>query len=534
MSSSIKSAIIICILFAITGFALLYKLGDLPFAEPDEPRYAESAREMIELGSYMVPYLNYEPRLEKPVLHYLLICASYALLGVSEFSARLPSVLAALLLLGMTFFVVRRFCGIGTAALACLMMVSSPLYFVNARLTMPDMVFSCVIIVSLFCFYLGWQAAVAGAKRRWYIGFFLFQIIAAWIKGPVGILVPVAVALLCLWQQRDLHELKRMRLGRALVIVLLASLPWYAYVYFFVDRAPLAGRWQQQTLGKLLGWSYEDFGRLYYYVLVLLLGLLPWSLLMPWALYRRFRTLEKDRFRQFLEVWFLFVFLLFTACASKKPQYVIMLVCVCSAWLGSVAIAALRAAAGRRDRGLIVSLCAFLAVVAIGALWGLSWLAENQPDLLWSGKMAAVTLVVPALLAVCLAARGQGRSALVALSMATLLSIVPAVNCAGDWLNEHRSVKAFLLENNAAIQQAREIYTGVKTFTGLSFYLRRKVIMNPDKKFLAQKLQGAEPCVVFISEKRYQQNKELLAPYLMEAKYGKVLLSNFAAQKAGP
>ena len=95
-------------------------------------------------------------------------------------------------------------------------------------------------------------------------------------------------------------------------------------------------------------------------------------------------------------------------------------------------------------------------------------------------------------------------------------------------------MKAFLLENEAAIQQARTIYTGVKVFNSLSFYLRRKVIMNPDKKFLAQKLQGAEPCVVFISEKRYKQNKELLAPYLMEAKYGKVLLSNFAAQKAGP
>ena len=491
MSSRIKSILVVSLLFAITGFALLYKLGDLPFAEPDEPRYAESAREMIELSSYMVPYLNYEPRLEKPVLHYLLICASYALLGVSEFSARLPSVLAALLLLGMTFFVVQRFCGIGTAALACLIMVSSPLYFVPARLTMPDMVFSCVIIASLFCFYLGWQAAAEGAKRRWYIGFFLFQIIAAWIKGPVGILVPVAVALLCLWQQRDLHELKRMRLGRALVVVLLASLPWYVYVYLFVDRAPLTDRWQQQTLGKLLGWSYEDFGRLYYYVLVLLLGLLPWSFLMPWALYRRFRTLEKDRFRQFLEVWFLFVFFLFTACASKKPQYVIMLVCVCSAWLGSVAIAALRAAAGRRDRGLIVSLCAFLAVVAIGASGGVPWLSKNQPDLLRGGMAVAVTLIVPTLIAVWLAARGYGRSALVALSMATLLSIMPALDCANDWLIKHRSMKVFLLENEAAIQQAGELYTGVKTFTGLSFYLRRKVIMNRDAKLLAQKLQGA-------------------------------------------
>jgi hypothetical protein len=141
MASHIKCTIIVFSLIAVAGFALFYKLGAVPLADPDEPRYAESAREMIERGSYIVPYFNYEPRLQKPVLHYLLICASYKLLDVSEFSARLPSVLAALLVLFITFFFMQHFCGITAATLSCFIMGSSPLYFVPGRLTMPDIVF---------------------------------------------------------------------------------------------------------------------------------------------------------------------------------------------------------------------------------------------------------------------------------------------------------------------------------------------------------------------------------------------------------
>ncbi|MCX5900802.1 MAG: hypothetical protein NTX06_08735, partial [Proteobacteria bacterium] len=66
MASHIKRTSIVFILIALAGFALFYKLGSVPLADPDEPRYAESAREMIERGSYMVPYFNYEPRLQKP------------------------------------------------------------------------------------------------------------------------------------------------------------------------------------------------------------------------------------------------------------------------------------------------------------------------------------------------------------------------------------------------------------------------------------------------------------------------------------
>lgn len=534
MASHIKRTIIVFSLIALAGFALFYKLGAVPLADPDEPRYAESAREMIERGSYMVPYFNYEPRLQKPVLHYLLICASYKLLDVSEFSARLPSVLAALLVLVITFFFMQHFCGITAATLSCCIMGSTPLYFVPGRLTMPDMVFSCFIIASLFCFYLGWHALESSAKKWWYAGFYFFQVIAAWTKGPVGILVPVAVALLSLWQQRDLREIKTMRLGWSTLLVLLASASWYAYIYFYVDQTTMAAMSTRETVGRIFGTSGHDFDPLYFYFFVALPGLLPWTFLIPWALYKRFRVLAPSRLRAFFEVWFVFVFAFFSLCAIKKPQYIVMLSCVFAAWLGTVVMDTLRTASNKRDTGFIASIFAFLAIVIVGSFKGLSWLSKNQPDLIVGGMAGIFTLIMPSLAAVWLAGRGHARSALVALSFVTLLSLVPAVGYGTAWVEKNRSMKAFLQENEAVIVRARELYTGVKIFNGLPFYLRRQVVMDTDEDTLIKKLQGPEPCVVFTSDKRYAQHSSLFLPYLTAAKYGKVLLSNFAAKGLTP
>ncbi len=286
----------------------------------------------------------------------------------------------------------------------------------------------------------------------------------------------------------------------------------------------------KETVGRIFGSSGHDFDPLYFYFIVVLPGLLPWTFLLPWALYKRFRMLEPSRLRTFLEVWLVFVFAFFSLCAIKKPQYVVMLSCVFAAWLATIVTDTSRASSGRRDIGLIVSLFVLLAVSIVGAFKGLAWLSKNQPDLIVGGMGMGFTLIVPALTALWLSARGHVRSALVALSLVTLLSLVPVMSYGTAWVEKNRSIKAFLKENETIIAQAREIYAGVKIFNGLPFYLRRQVVMDTDEEFLVQKLQGSERCLVFTSDKRYKHNKELFAPYLTAANYGKVLLSNFAAR----
>ena len=530
MVMQFKRTAIIVGLLALTGFALFYKLGDVPLADPDEPRYAESAREMIEGGSIMVPYFNYEPRINKPVLYYWSICASYLLLGISEFSARVPSALSAFAILLAAFFFMKRFCGFTAASCAALVMASSPLYFVPGRLAMPDMLLGLFIILSLFSFYLAWNEQYQVRKKRWRFLFYFFQVGAAWIKGPVGILIPLAVAAASLWREHDFRELKNLRLAWSIPVVLLASAPWYLYIYFNVDQSAMAAMSTKETVGRIFGSGGHQFDPLYFYFLIALPGLLPWAVVLPWALCKRFRMPEANRLRNFLETWFVLVFVFFTLCAIKKPQYIVMLSCVFAAWFAIVLQRIVPEKGNKRDIGLIASLFVFLAVVIVGSFKGLSWISKNQPELLAGGIGLGCTLIIPSLAALWLAARGHARSALAALSFVTLLSLIPVLNQGTAWIEKHRSIKFFLQENETIISQAREIYAGVVIFNGLPFYLRRQVVMDTDEDFLLEKLRNSIPCIVFTSDKRYNHNKEIFEKYLTVQKYGKVLLSNFAAK----
>src|SRR6266850_1204303 len=76
---------------------IFYGLGALGLVGPDEPRYAEVAKEMFQNGDYITPRLSGQPWLEKPILYYWIATLSFRLFGVNESAARLVSAWAAVL-----------------------------------------------------------------------------------------------------------------------------------------------------------------------------------------------------------------------------------------------------------------------------------------------------------------------------------------------------------------------------------------------------------------------------------------------------
>src|SRR6185369_16851981 len=74
----------------VVGFIPVFfgLLGRLPLMEPDEGRYAEIPREMIQLGDFITPHLNYVKYFEKPPLLYWMNALSFGLFGQNEFAAR--------------------------------------------------------------------------------------------------------------------------------------------------------------------------------------------------------------------------------------------------------------------------------------------------------------------------------------------------------------------------------------------------------------------------------------------------------------
>src|SRR6266542_1755701 len=93
-------------------------LGARPLISPAEARYALVAREMLESGDWIQPHLNHARYYEKPPLTYWSVAASYRLFGFTEFASRLPSALAYIGTVLVTFLLARELVGSGTAPLS--------------------------------------------------------------------------------------------------------------------------------------------------------------------------------------------------------------------------------------------------------------------------------------------------------------------------------------------------------------------------------------------------------------------------------
>ncbi|MGA7953035.1 MAG: glycosyltransferase family 39 protein, partial [Gloeobacterales cyanobacterium] len=98
-----------CLLVLWTLPTLLVNSGQQSMAGSDEGYYAQMAREIYLSGNWLAPTFLGNPYFEKPPLNQWLIATSYTLFGVSEWSARFPSTLAAILGVLVTYFIGREF-----------------------------------------------------------------------------------------------------------------------------------------------------------------------------------------------------------------------------------------------------------------------------------------------------------------------------------------------------------------------------------------------------------------------------------------
>ncbi|HWL74125.1 MAG TPA: glycosyltransferase family 39 protein, partial [Burkholderiaceae bacterium] len=102
MLRSSRHTLLVALLFAAV-LPYLLNLGVSSIWDANEAFYAQTPREMIETGDYVTPSFNFQLRMNKPVLSYWNVAASYHLFGISEWSERLPIALGALVIIGTAF-----------------------------------------------------------------------------------------------------------------------------------------------------------------------------------------------------------------------------------------------------------------------------------------------------------------------------------------------------------------------------------------------------------------------------------------------
>jgi 4-amino-4-deoxy-L-arabinose transferase-like glycosyltransferase len=359
------------ILFAVTSFLLLYGLipifgGDqLGLVGADEPRYAQIAREMLTAHSEgchavdakmvprslriedirnsfhciaagtVTPILYGKPWLEKPALYYWRAMSFFKEFGVSDWSARLPSSSATLALVVLVFLHMRRFRPGGHLD-AALITASSVAIVAFARGASTDMQLAAPFCIGM----LGWYAWYETGKKFWLFDLYFFGAAATLAKGPIAPFLALSIILLFAGLRREWSLIRRTIWWPGVTLYLIMVLPWYIAVQ---KRNP--------TFYKLFFWEhnlerfatnrYQHHQPFFFYLGVLLVGLMPWTVIAIRALVDSIEvsiaewkvrhnpsrylghTRAGDAFPEFLVLWALFPIVFFSFSGSKLPGYIL-------------------------------------------------------------------------------------------------------------------------------------------------------------------------------------------------------------------
>ena len=303
---------------------ILYPKLSYPLIEPDEGRYAEISREMLTTGDWLVPQLDHEPFYDKPPLFFWLVAGSFRLLGTHEWVARLTPATATLLAVLATFCFGARVFGMRTGFLSAGMLALTIGYMEMGRVIILDSLLACFVTISLFTAY----EAIRGPhlKRHWWIASSVACALAILAKGPVAfvLLCPPVVAY-CWLNGCPSRPSLRHWLAYAGIASLLA-VPWYIAVlirdpqfayHFFIEH----------HLARFFTAKFHE-APFWFYLPVLALGFLPWSLLFPpfatflWARAPAIRSLRTAALG-FVLLWCGWVVLFFSLSSGKLPPYML-------------------------------------------------------------------------------------------------------------------------------------------------------------------------------------------------------------------
>ncbi|OGP93272.1 MAG: hypothetical protein A2156_07040 [Deltaproteobacteria bacterium RBG_16_48_10] len=334
----------ILLLLGVCIVIYVLNLGQWDLWNPDEPRYAEVAREMVKGGDWVLMHYNGRDYGNKPPLFFWLIAlSSYLWQGFTSFSVRFPSALFGTLTVLLTFFLGKALYTSRTGFLSGLVLATSVEFAYLSTRANTDTTLTFFTTASLFCFF-RWDQhrKEEGSGRRapgalLIYGFYTGMAFATLTKGPVGFILPLFVSLIYLVVLRDWKGFKGMKLLPGMLLMMVIVLAWYVPAVWKGGRDFLNQTLLVHTIDRYAaGWS--KVRPIYYYLYNFPVDFLPWTFLLPAA---GVYGLSKETFGKrkeflFLLVWFVVIFLFFSLSKGKRSLYLLPLFPAVSLMIGKL------------------------------------------------------------------------------------------------------------------------------------------------------------------------------------------------------
>ncbi|HMH17686.1 MAG TPA: glycosyltransferase family 39 protein, partial [Burkholderiales bacterium] len=291
----------------------------------DEGRYAEIAREMVASGDWLTPRLNGFKYFEKPALQYWATAAAFTLFGQTEWAARLWPGLTGFLGVILVFWAGNRLFGPPVGLYGAAVAASSAIYASIGHALTLDMALCFFMSASVFSLAVAQLDPTREAeRRRWMLLAWAAAALAVLSKGLVGIVLPLGAVAFYILIERDWKLLGRLHLVSGGLLFLATAAPWFVAVslanpeffrFFFIH----------EHFERFTTREHGRYQAVWYFVPVLLAGVLPWIAALFPALVRAWTRAPETRFqpRRFLLVWCALVFAFFSASDSKLGSYLL-------------------------------------------------------------------------------------------------------------------------------------------------------------------------------------------------------------------
>ena len=460
-----------------------YGLAARSLGEPDEGRYAEVAREMVISGDWITPRLDGFNFFDKPPLHYWASAAAYSLFGAHPWSARLWCALTGLLAIVGIGWAGARLFGRETGGYAAAILGSSLLFVFAAHINTLDVGVTAFLAVGMSCFLVAqFDSRALHLRTRLNVLMWTALALAVLSKGLIGVVLPgLTLGIYMLWQ-RDWGVLRRLSLLPGALVILLLCAPWFVLIchlhpeffdYFFI-------REHFTRFLEAVDERSKPFG---FFLPVVILGLFPWTLLLPWSK-TGWRAIGAGiPAQRFLLVWVSVTFVFFSASHSQLPFYILPLFPALALLLGRV-VTVLSLPDLVRRFWLIATLATLGATAATVTMFA-ARTAIPKPELqdALSGLSLALLLTAVAAIVGTLALRhDHRRTAIHVLAIAALTGWQISLVASQPVIDMHSAAPVARLIQ-PELGPHTEVFTVHAYLRGLAFYLGRPIIVvdeDPD------------------------------------------------------